>query len=184
MHCCPAVNGLSPSLSYKIEITPPPWREGASQPSYLVIFQGVTAGTCLCMSLTGQVFQSSSTVVREPRRGRLRLRLPNRNGSKTSAFVSFETEPWGWNSKGMQQKDHPPKQEKIKIIPFFLCLKIKLGKFQTGADVMKMHRTQKVEKKFSKLKEALAKERQHRLADLQVKHYQYWYISEFCQTRW
>lgn len=45
-----------------------------------------------------------------------------------------------------------------------------LGEFETQADAMKAHRRQTVEKKFAKVKKSLAKDREHRLEDLKVRH--------------
>lgn len=44
------------------------------------------------------------------------------------------------------------------------------GVFQSEAEAMKARRRQAVEKKFSKVKKSLNKEREHRLADLKVKN--------------
>ena len=44
-----------------------------------------------------------------------------------------------------------------------------MGEFQSEAEAMKALRRQTVEKKFSKVKQSLNKEREHRLADLKVK---------------
>ncbi|CAM9129395.1 unnamed protein product [Ectocarpus sp. 12 AP-2014] len=47
--------------------------------------------------------------------------------------------------------------------------KKQMGEFESEAEAMKAHRRQVVEKKFSKRKDALNKEREHRLADLKLK---------------
>lgn len=50
----------------------------------------------------------------------------------------------------------------------------KMGEFQSEAEAMKVHRRKAVDKKFSKIRESLNREREHRLADLKAS------ITRYC----
>lgn len=45
---------------------------------------------------------------------------------------------------------------------------MQLGEFESQGEAMKAHRRQTAEKKYAKAKKSLAKDREHRLADLKV----------------